>query len=334
MSADASPLLGPAAARRTDARRVALHRFRRPTTRRALDNGNGVVQLPDPRELAEVWAAPVLAADAELFRAGSAALLSRPRGSSSAPTALDWHAVADRLAAILRAPLPEHTAGTLYEDLNHYALYGDPAGVRAYLVDVVRAVRRSAPLWVDPDPPPRRPRRTARTPEQRRADERQRARANRAEGREGSRDDMVKAAAWVAAWRDWTTPGAHPASDVYRRYIAVVEEAGSIPVGRNTFYRLADEVLGARKRRASGPVYVVSQEVAPMNREQRRELASLIVDRLTEEWRTAALDGLADLVAERQEARAGNSAGPSSPAISGAANVVDLAAHRARRRVA
>ncbi|MET8838334.1 hypothetical protein ABZV78_31130 [Micromonospora sp. NPDC004540] len=327
MSADVSP----SSPHRADARRVVLHRFRRPITRRALDNGNGVAQLPDARELAEVWAAPVLTADVELFRSGSAALLSRPRGSSAAPVALDWYAVADRLAAILRGPLPENTAGTLYADLNHYALYGDPAGVRSYLVDVIRAVRRASPLYVDPDPPTRRPRRTGRTPEQRREDERQRARANRAEGREGSRDDMMTAAGWVAVWRDQVGPGAHSATDVYRTYVDRVTDAHQIPVGRNTFYRLAEEVLGPRKRRASGPVFVVSQEVTPMDRTQRRELAALIVDRLTEEWRTAALDGLADLLAERQAVASAPESAVTSPAITGAGNVVSLAAHRARR---
>ncbi|WP_158610133.1 hypothetical protein [Micromonospora globbae] len=40
-----------------------------------------------------------------------------------------------------------------------------------------------------------------------------------------------------------------------------------------------------------------------MTREQRRDLAALIVDRLTAEWREHALDGLADLLAERLRAR-------------------------------
>ncbi|MEW2383708.1 hypothetical protein AB0873_16710 [Micromonospora sp. NPDC047707] len=300
-----------------------------------LDNGNGVVRRPDPCELAEVWATPILTADAELFRSGSAALLSRPRGSSAEPTGVGIFETADRLAAILCEPLPENLAGTYYDDLRDYARYGRPSDVRGYLADVVRAVRRASPPYVDPNPPPPRPRRPARTPEQRRADERERARKNRAEGREGSRDDMVTAAAWVSAWRDWTSPGAHPASGLYRRYLAEVKKAGQIPVGRNTFYRLAEEVCGPRKRRASGPVFVVTQEVTPMDRTQRRELAALIVDRLTEEWRTAALDGLADLVADRQASTATESAVASpAPAVAGHAQVVSLAARRARRRAA
>ncbi|MEU8419901.1 hypothetical protein AB0C15_03380 [Micromonospora sp. NPDC048835] len=144
------------------------------------------------------------------------------------------------------------------------------------------------------------------------------------------RDPSIVAAQWVATWRDQTGPGAHPAADVYRAYVASAERAGATPVGRTHFYKLAEAVCGPRKRRASGPVFVVSQEATPMDRKQRRDLAAAIVDRLTVEWRTHALDGLADLLAERQAATATNSAA-TTPAISGAANVVDLAAHRARR---
>lgn len=146
------------------------------------------------------------------------------------------------------------------------------------------------------------------------------------------RDPSILAAQWVAAWREQVSPGAHPASDLYRAYVASAERAGATPVGRNHFYKLAEEVCGPRKRRASGPVFVVTQEVTPMDRQQRRDLAALIVDRLTDEWRTAALDGLADLVAERQAATATNSADSApAPAAAGHAQVVSLAARRARQ---
>jgi hypothetical protein len=319
------------------ARRLALLNPRKPRPRsRAieylhLDDGGTMVRRLRPAELAEEWAAPLLTADAELFRSGGA-LLSRPRGSSAEPVPVSVLDTADRLRDVLRAPLPANTAGTLYADLHIYAAYGDPEVVRSYLADVVRAVRAAAPPYVDPNPTPEppRPRRTGRSAEQRQADERERARTNRAEVRDGTQDDMRSAAGWMSVWRELATPGAHPATAVRRTYVEKVDAAGRTPVGRNMFYRVADEVCGPRKRRVSGPVYVVPQEVAPMNREQRKELASLIVDRLTAEWRTHALDGLADLLTDRQAER--EPAAPvATPAATGHAHVVSLDSRRARR---
>ncbi|KAB1919093.1 hypothetical protein F8280_26795 [Micromonospora noduli] len=163
--------------------------------------------------------------------------------------------------------------------------------------------------------------------EQRRAYMRDRNRSARAADREGRREAMMRAAAWCTAWREQVGPGAHAAPELHRAYVAAAERSGMTPLGRTQLYRIADEALGPRSRRAVGPVYVVPQEVSPMTREERRDLAALIVDRLTAEWREHALDGLADLVAERRTEQA-------APDVDNVAPVVDLAARRALRRVA
>ncbi|MDT0532637.1 hypothetical protein RM555_26925 [Micromonospora sp. DSM 115977] len=194
--------------------------------------------------------------------------------------------------------------------------------------DVARTVAAELPHLADVgatlyrDGEPERPA-AGWTPERRREYDR---------GRRVPRDASEQAALWLTRWREVTAPGAHPAPEVFRRYVAAAERLGVDRVGRNQFYKLAEEVLGPRKRRAAGPVFVVPEEVAPMDRTQRRDLAALIVDRLTEEWRTAALDGLAELVAEHQAEK--TAVGPMAPAIGTRGQVVDLAAHRARRRVA
>ncbi|MEW2477793.1 hypothetical protein AB0875_28875 [Micromonospora gifhornensis] len=138
-----------------------------------------------------------------------------------------------------------------------------------------------------------------------------------------------QAALWLTRWREVAAPGAHPASEVYRAYVTAAERLNVVQVGRNHFYRLAGEILGPRKRRAAGPVFVVPEEVAPMDRQQRRDLSALIVDRLTDEWRTAALDGLAELFAERQTKT--STAVHAAPTTRTHGQVVNLEAHRARR---
>ncbi|MBQ0893443.1 hypothetical protein KBX37_10105 [Micromonospora sp. U56] len=290
--------------------------------RHRLDAGPHVALLP-PATLATAWALPTLTERAEWYGEGNG-FRRRPLGSTAEPAPVDLADVVAELRAELVA-LPElDDAREPYQHLRLFVAAAGPALVDDYLTRLARAVR--AQLGRVP-----RPERATLTSEERAARIRESKAAHqrrvRAEVREGGRDDMVTAAGWVSAWREQVSPGAHPATAVYGTYVDRVADAGRTPVGRNTFYRIADEVCGPRKRRARGPAYVVSQEVAPMNREQRKELASLIVDRLTDEWRSAALDGLADLLADRQ----GEKSAATRPAIEGAANVVSLDARRARR---
>ncbi|WP_446216545.1 hypothetical protein [Micromonospora sp. IBHARD004] len=221
---------------------------------------------------------------------------------------------ADRVAAVL-ADFPEPPADASWvafhgaRDVRALAAHG---GRSSWVRKVADLIAGRLPSLGDLDPPPALIRAGSTTSaqseeeraERRRAYMRDHNRAARADDRAGRRDDMILAAQACMAWRDRAAPGPHPAGELHGWYAtAAANTPGHNPLGRTTFYRIADEAIGPRKRRASGPVYVVPQEVTPMNREQSRELAALIVDRLTDEWRAAALDGLADLVAERQAVR-------------------------------
>ena len=114
---------------------------------------------------------------------------------------------------------------------------------------------------------------------------------------EESPEQHISAVEWCLTWREHAAPGTHSAHAVYTEYTA--KEAA--PIAARKFNELADhpEVLGPRKRLASGQARLRSQEVQQMTREQKRALAEEIVTRLTEQWNTAALDGLADMLTDR-----------------------------------
>ncbi|MGC4778820.1 hypothetical protein [Micromonospora chalcea] len=163
------------------------------------------VEVPSPRVLARVFAGPVLAAGCDLYASG-AAILRRPAGDTRDPGAEDYHVLVEEVRAALDVLPDRPDAGRPYTDLRVYLLDGEPAEVRAYLLDVVRAVRVSAPRW---RPRVEREERSAplsATQRQRLSRERRRA----AEA-ESSR-------VWLAEWAEEADPGSRvAAAGLYRR---------------------------------------------------------------------------------------------------------------------
>ncbi|MDN4476621.1 hypothetical protein QQX09_12210 [Demequina sp. SYSU T00192] len=117
--------------------------------------------VPAPALLAEHFVVPWLAeAGVEAFRPErGSAFLTRPIGSTSEPTARDQIALAAdlraALAALPEAPLRSRRpalADDPYSDVRLFAANGRERHVREYLADVLRVVRRDAPLWRAPRP--------------------------------------------------------------------------------------------------------------------------------------------------------------------------------------
>ncbi|MEV6366215.1 hypothetical protein AB0L86_04895 [Micromonospora musae] len=287
--------------------------------------------------------APVFAASYGLHLQGDddSRLIARLRPETGTAEQITHDDFAQVVADALTR-LPDASDGAPYvtvRAINHVRRLAEQGSASPYVRRVAEGIMNALPLLADLDPAPTlirsgtaSPEAAAIASERRRAYKREHARATRAQVRADGRDDLMTAAAWCSLWREQAPSGAHKATDVHRTYAARVEEADRTPVGRNTFYDIADEVCGERSRRGRlGAVYVVPEEVQPMTREQRRDLAALIVDKLTDEWRTAALDGLADLLAERQAEHV--AASPAST-VTDSAHVVDLAERRRARRAA
>ncbi|MFY1597441.1 hypothetical protein [Micromonospora sp. WMMD737] len=242
--------------------------------RRRLDAGY-TVELPAPRVLARVFAAPTLAAGHDLFASGSA-ILRRRAGETRDPCPEAFDVLADELRAALEVLPVRPDAGRPYTDLQKYLLDGDPGEVAGYLCDAIRAVRVAAPRW--------RPRIERRErPAQRSAAERQRA--SRA-GRRGAETESSRV--WLATWREETEPGTRVAAPaLYDRAAADIGEwvetyrddpAGwaeceaedgfpAVPAvpGPRTFYAVADDALGGRQRgTGNARVYTVPATAAEL----------------------------------------------------------------------
>ncbi|WP_328533224.1 hypothetical protein OG836_26155 [Micromonospora zamorensis] len=260
-------------------------------------------------------------------------LIARVRPADGTAEHVTRERFAEAVSTVLRhVPAAPATASfQTRRAVEHVRLLAERGPLSPYVRRVASAIGERLPYLGDLDPRPtlvRAGTTSTASPEaraeQRRAYMREKSRAARAQTREGRRESMMRAAAWCVIWREQVGPGAHAAPELHAAYATAAERAGMTPLGRTQLYRIADEALGPRKRRAAGPVYVVPQEVAPMNLEQRRDLAALIVDRLTAEWREHALDGLADLVAERRTEQV-------APDVDNVAPVVNLDARRALR---
>ncbi|WBC17581.1 hypothetical protein O7600_12475 [Micromonospora sp. WMMA1998] len=261
-------------------------------------------------------------------------LVARVDRAAATAQHLTRERVAEAVSTVLRhfPDAPATASHSTRRAVAHTRLLAERGAASPYVRRIAAEIADRLPYLADLDPQPVLMRAgTASSTvspearaEQRREYMREHSRAARAAEREGRRADMMRAAAWLTAWREQIGPGAHPAPAVHRAYLAAAERAGMTPVGKKQLFQLADEVFGPRKRRATGPVWVVPQEVKTLNVEQRRDLAALIVDRLTAEWREAALDGLADLAAERRTEQA-------VPDVERRALVVDLASRRALR---
>jgi hypothetical protein len=247
--------------------------------------------------------------------------------------------LADRVAAIL-CHLPEPPEGVPYaikraadaaRDLGGHG--GSVRWVREVAVSVAAALpaladRTPVPvLYRDGEPEPG-PATVSRT-----ASRREYLREYRAKS-QPRRSDLATAAGWVLAWRESVKPGAHKTSTVHRLYHATIVSGGESrdvrPVARTQFHAIAshDDALGQPVRRASGRHYVV-QEATNMTKEERRNLALLIVDKLADEFREDVKLAFAEIRDEREGA-----APVTAPAATDHAHVVSLDSRRRARRAA
>jgi hypothetical protein len=266
-------------------------RGRRPVRKR-LDGWS--VELPGPVVLAEIMF-PVLNAGRDLRSdRGSLVDFGGPE-----PAAVGLAEVTDAARAFVAALPDDGTAGRPYKDLRLFAAEAPPEVVSAYVADVARAVRQAAP----PAPVPERAPRERLSPEQRAANyresQRRYAASVRAEIREYEADDQEDAACYLFEYQERTGPGVVVAPKaLHKQY---TDNQDGTTLGRNKFFRVADAVVGPRtRRRIDGkpqPAYV-TQEVPTMTRQERKELARLVVQQIAEKWEVEARAGLSDLLAD------------------------------------
>lgn len=248
------------------------------------------VEVPSPRVLARVFAGPVLAAGCDLYASG-AAILRRPAGDTRDPGPEDFHVLVEEVRAALDVLPDRPDAGRPYRDLRVYLLDGEPAEIRAYLLDAVRAVRVAAPRWR-----PQVEREERRAPLS--ATERQRLSRERRRAAE-----VESSRVWLAQWAEEAEPGFRVAApglygqatddiagwvETYREdpesWAECEAEDGfpAVPAvpGPRTFYAVADDALGGR-RIGTGNVrlYVVPATAV--------ELHDQVADMLTQEVRVA-----------------------------------------------
>ncbi|WP_433530758.1 hypothetical protein ACQPYA_01020 [Micromonospora sp. CA-263727] len=240
------------------------------------------------------------------------------------PTAADHRAAedfADLVARVLcRLPEPGPAASSgLRAGVRHARRLAEHGTRSPWVRAVARAIVAELPamaevgvtLYRDGEPE----RGSAWTPERRREYDRAR--------RGPSREGLTTAACWVLDWRDHAEPAAYKTAEVHEHYRSEVAEPEQL--SRTQFHRIASHptALGPPVRRASGRHYVV-QEAAEMTREERRDLALLIVAKLADEFRDDVKRAFTELREEREAA-------VTTPAPSLAGNVVSLAERRARR---
>ena len=325
-------------------------RDERPVRARLDADGLGIaVELPGPRILAETYAAPRLRElGLDVYRNG-AALLTRPTGTEADPVAADQLDLAADLLATL-AGLPDRPdAGAPYRDLRLLATNPASAGTAtAYCRDVVAAIRRHAPQWRPRAERPPIDRRPATTPADRVKAHRERVRTA----------EVASARWWLHGYLhdedDPATPGARlDAAALYAlaaETLAELAEDGEpidddapdvlfrVP-GPRTFYEVADDVLGARRRSHGVRVYFIPDpaakpEEASMNLTDA--VLERVIDRLADETLATYGDDVRDEIARRLGA--GDRLGALTlqrerlAATGTDGTVVDLARARARRR--
>lgn len=266
------------------------------------------LEAPGPRVLANVLALPWLTARGqEILRPRSgAALLARRVGTDEEPQPLDLRALASDLGTMLAALPDRPDAGRPYRNARDLVRHAEPATRDAYLLDVVRYLRRlpDVETWTAPRPAaPTLGRPPASTPAQRKAA--QRARDAYAE------EDTARVwlRHYLTGWgepHEAPTPGARvPAPELFSEAAAwaedVVDEYSSeedtsegsewaafaqregyplrprVP-GRTRFYTTADGVLGARRTIRGIPHYAI-----PLPKEPDMDLlAERVIDRAAE----------------------------------------------------
>ncbi|WP_324649871.1 hypothetical protein [Georgenia sp. H159] len=324
--------------------RHTTHRDERPFRRKLDSDGSGrSIEAPGTRTLARVFVLPWLTdTGREPFRArSSVALLTRPTGSSEEPTAANVLTLADELREVLAA-LPERPdAGRPYNDVRFLVTVADRRTAEEYTRAAIQHARRLAPHWSSPRPEKPVPSGPTLTDAERVRAYRARIRregetsarrfiqAALARGRDDDHDpeDLVlRRGARIAAAELWAT-----AESEFLFIDGDVEDDGHVwrLPGRTTFYAVADEMLGARRRVNGTRVYVIPElpaepeEADPMDTATAMlfdRTAEILADRHEERLARLRSGDYAGALTLQREAATGTDGG-----------VVDLAAVRARR---
>lgn len=279
----------------------ATNRYHRERARRPfmmkLDTGLSV-ELPGPAVLADI-VLPVLNARRDIRNDDGCMVDLTAPAIDGEPAAVGLAELIDGVRAFIAALPEDHTAGRPYQDLRLFIIAAMPVTVAGYLRNVADAVRRSLPRVV------RAPRkRRKQTPEERHAAKRAFDAATRAEACETERTDQEAAAAYLLMYQERTGPGVVVApKDLQKAYSETIANSARYgEVGRNKFFKVADVAVGPRtRRRIDGkpqPAYV-TREVPQMTREERKDLARLIVAKMAEDFRADALAGFAALAADQ-----------------------------------
>jgi len=217
------------------------------------------LEIPGPRVLAQVYGVPWLLARVDAYRSGQA-LLTRPLGSTHEPSPVNQADLSDRLLQALNTLPEQSTAGRPYNDLRRFLREATPARRNAYLAETVTQLRRLLPLWRPATS--RAPRGPAKSPAERSATHRERAKA----------DELASAREWLENYLsdpdDRPSPGARViAHDLYEECADTLEtfidgdeereDGGAYRVPRQRiFYAVADELLGPRRRGTNGSARV------------------------------------------------------------------------------
>ncbi|PPF72096.1 hypothetical protein [Rathayibacter sp. AY1E6] len=237
---------------------------RHPRRCRLDSDGAGLsLELPSPVVFAEVLVRAKLAETYDLFRT-SAAVVRRPRGSQSNPEPIPTAVLADEVDRLLLALPDIPSASRPYQDLRLLAEAGSEASRRLYSAEAARALRRHdvLPNWAPPAKP-REPRASRSAAERMTSFRARRAHLER-----------TSASWWVRGSLETTEdplPDVIGAAELYEMAAQVLgelvlseevlhelpgEPVACVP-GPRQFYAAADELLGPRKRTASGYVYRV-----------------------------------------------------------------------------
>lgn len=314
-----------------------------------LDSGV-TLELPGFATLAEAYIVPMLRERFDVYRRG-AAILTRPAGTDAEPQPLNQLALAQQLVEQFAALPPREDAGRPYKDLRLFATESLPGTRADYIGAAIRTARGQLPAW---RPPVERIERgPAKTPAERKAAQRARDRAL----------EEASARAWLTGYlTGWDDEDEAPvagsrveAAELCADAIETIADYDAdepideddpdgpvyvIPSAR-TFYRVADELLGARRRRNDGSrFYVIPAPPAQPKENNMDTIAEAVLERVTQQLteETLAEFGPSILQQIRAQLMAGKPASAltlqrehlAATGTDGA--VVDLADARARRR--
>jgi len=243
-----------------------------------------------PAVVAHYVGYPALVAGVDLFR-GATGLLARTHGSTEPPTLVSSEDARRSVLTALRA-LPEvHGAAQPYRDLRLLAAIGSPSTLGAYLDLIVAAVRTGLPRWRATTDSSARPSARPRA---------ERAREQRAAERIA---EEASAEWWLREYLADADPGSRVSpAHLHKEASEAIEEFDGDPIdetdersptfrtpGSRTFYRVADSILGARRRANGADYYLISipsRQEPPMD-----HIAEQVVDRVVD---TLAVEVIAE----------------------------------------